>query len=131
MPHQKFRNEGEVCEFRRGINRSKKSIVMSAFFRPSFPIAAALASLVVASAANALPAAKPGANEQPSKVVKVNDRYDSRYHRRYYGDRNVVHAPFTRVESGRRTVVDAPFAHVHTDRYGRTHVRAPFVNYWD
>jgi hypothetical protein len=104
---------------------------MTAFFRPTLSVGAALATLMAASAAYALPAAKPDATDQSSKIVKVNDRYDSRYHRRHYGDRNVVHAPFTRVESGRRTVVDAPFAHVHTDRYGRTHVRAPFVNYWD
>jgi hypothetical protein len=104
---------------------------MTAFSRPSLAIAAALASLMAASAANAFPVAKSGASEPSSSVVKVGDRYDHRYHRRHYGGRNVVHAPFTRVESGRRTVVDAPFAHVYTDRSGRTHVRAPFVNYWD
>jgi hypothetical protein len=104
---------------------------MTAFSRPSLAIATALASLIATSAVHALPAAKPAATEPSSKVVKVGDRYDHRHHRHDYDDRNVVHAPFTRVESGRRTVVDAPFAHVYTDRYGRTHVRAPFVDYWN
>lgn len=104
---------------------------MTAFSRPSHAVAIALASLIATSAAHALPSGKPAATEPLSDVVKVGDRYDHRYHRHYYGDRNVVHAPFTRVESGRRTVVDAPFAHVYTDRYGRTHVRAPFVDYWN
>jgi len=104
---------------------------MTAFSRPSLAIAAALASLIAVPAAHAMPVAKSAVAEPSSSVVKVGDRYDRRYHRRYYGGRNVVHAPFTRVESGRRTVVDAPFAHVYSDRYGRTHVRAPFVNYWD
>jgi hypothetical protein len=103
---------------------------MTAFFRTSLATAAALASLLAASAANALPVAKSGMTEPSAHLVKVNDRYDRRYHRHYYGDRNVVHAPFTRVESGNRSVVDAPFVHVYNGRHG-THVVAPFVNYWD
>ncbi len=103
---------------------------MTSFFRPWIAIAAALASLMAVSAAEAFPAAKSDGVEQSSNVVKVGDRYDRRYHRRHYGDRNVVRAPFTRVESGHRTVVDAPFVHVYQGRRG-THVVAPFVNYWD
>ena len=41
----------------------------------------------------------------------------------------VVHAPFTRVETGRRTVVDAPFVHVYSGRHGN-HIVAPFVDLW-
>jgi hypothetical protein len=63
-------------------------------------------------------------------VVQVHDYWDGpRYYRhRYYG-RRVVHAPFTRVETGRRTVVDAPFTHVYVGRHGR-HIVAPFVDLW-
>jgi hypothetical protein len=104
---------------------------MTVFSRPCLAVAAAIVSLTAASPGNAaVPVAKPGAREASAGLVKVNDRYDGRYHRRHYRDRNVVHAPFTRVESGRRTEVDAPFVHVHQGRHG-THVVAPFVNYWD
>ncbi|WP_409562565.1 hypothetical protein [Hyphomicrobium sp. MC8b] len=109
---------------------------MTAFSRSLIAVTAALASMLAVSVtANAFPAAKPGAADAPSNLIKVHDRYDRNgrpiYHRHYHRGRNVVHAPFTRVESGRRTVVDAPFAHVYSDRHGRTHVVAPFVNYWD
>lgn len=106
---------------------------MTAFSRPIAGIAAAIASLMAVSAANAMPVAKPTAAGVSPNLVKVHDRYDHddyRYHRRHYRDRHVVHAPFARVESGRRTVVDAPFVHVYSGRHG-THVVAPFVDYWD
>ena len=105
---------------------------MTAFSRPLIGLTATIASLMAVSAANAFPATAPSAGATSSNIVKVYDRDDRQYHGRHYRrDRNVVHAPFTRVRSGRRTVVDAPFAHVYSDRHGRTHVRAPFVNYWD
>lgn len=106
---------------------------MTAFSRPLIAVTTALASIMALSAAaNAFPAAKPA--DTKSNLIQVNDRYDRdgrRYHRHYHEGRNVVHAPFTRVQSGRRTVVDAPFVHVYSGRHGRTHVVAPFVNYWD
>ncbi|HML29691.1 MAG TPA: hypothetical protein PKE16_12790 [Hyphomicrobium sp.] len=105
---------------------------MTAFSRPLIVLTAALATLTAGSAANAFPTAQREA-ATPSSVVKVHDRYDRNgrriYHRHDYRGRNVVHAPFTRVESGRRTVVDAPFAHVYRGRHG-THVVAPFVDLW-
>lgn len=106
---------------------------MTAFSRPLIIVlTAALATLMAGSAANAFPAANHEALGA-SNVVKVHDRYDRDgrriYHRHYGRGRNVVHAPFTRVESGRRTVVDAPFAHVYSGRHG-THVVAPFVDLW-
>jgi hypothetical protein len=108
---------------------------MTAFSRPITGIAAAVASLMAVSAANAMPVAKPAAAGVSSNLVKVHDRYDRddyhRHHGRHYRDRDeVVHAPLARVESGRRTIVDAPFVHVYSGRHG-THVVAPFVNYWD
>lgn len=106
---------------------------MTASSRPLIVITATIASLMAVSTANAFPVAA-GSGNTSSNIVKVHDRYDHydrRYHRHYHRGRDVVHAPFTRVESGRRTVVDAPFAHVYSDRHGRTHVVAPFVNYWD
>jgi hypothetical protein len=107
---------------------------MTAFSRPIIGISATIAAFAAMSvAANALPVAKPGAAGPSSNLVKVGDRYDRddrRYDRRYDRRRDVVHAPFTRVESGRRTVVDAPFVHVYEGRHG-THVVAPFVNYWE
>ncbi|MFT3730171.1 MAG: hypothetical protein QM780_01930 [Hyphomicrobium sp.] len=104
---------------------------MTAFSRPLTIISAVAASLIAASAASALPAAKPGVSAGSTRVLKVNDRYDRgdyRY-RHHYDHRHVVHAPFTRVESGHRTVVDAPFVHVYDGRHG-THVVAPFVDLW-
>ncbi len=102
---------------------------MTVFSRPLVAITAAIASLLAASAASALPVAKPAAAEPSPNLVKVYDRYDARYHRHYHRGRRVVHAPFSRVETGRRTVVDAPFAHVYSGRRG-THVVAPFVDLW-
>ncbi|RUO99393.1 hypothetical protein [Hyphomicrobium sp.] len=102
---------------------------MTAFSRSLAAAIAASAAVFCGSAANALPVAKAGISSHQSGVITVGDRYDGRYHRRYYGGRNVVRAPFTRVESGRRTVVDAPFAHVYSGRHG-THVVAPFVDLW-
>ncbi len=103
---------------------------MTAFSRP-LVIFAAMAPLVAASATNAMSVAKaPAAGDTASRIVKVNDRDDGyRYHHRHYRNRNVVHAPFTRVESGHRTVVDAPFVHVYSGRHGN-HVVAPFVDLW-
>jgi hypothetical protein len=103
---------------------------MTAFFRPFTRAAAVVASFVIAaSAATAMPVAHPSDTGATSNVVKADyDRY-GHYHRHYYHGRNVVHAPFTRVESGRRTVVDAPFVHVYDGRHG-THVVAPFVDLW-
>ncbi|MBS0232996.1 MAG: hypothetical protein JSR99_05875 [Proteobacteria bacterium] len=105
---------------------------MTAFFRPLTAAAAVIASLMAVSAANAMPVANPATGGVTSNLVKVHDRYDRddyRYHHRYYRGRHVVHAPFTRVESGGRTVVDAPFAHVYDGPRG-THVVAPFVDLW-
>ncbi len=102
---------------------------MTAFFRPIAGAAAVVASFAVAvSAAAAMPVAHPRDTGTTPNVVKAD--YDGHwYHHRYYRGRNVVHAPFTRVESGRRTVVDAPFVHVYDGRHG-THVVAPFVDLW-
>ena len=100
---------------------------MLAFFRSSLTIGAVLgAGAMIASSANALQAPKP-VSETPSSVAKVrHDRDGHRhYHRRHR--KNVVRAPFTRVESGRRTVVDAPFVHVYEGRRGKRIV-APFVD---
>ncbi len=105
---------------------------MTAFFRPITAATAVIASLMAVSAANAVPVANRATEGATSNLVKVHDRYDRdgyRHHRRYYRGRHVVHAPFTRVESGGRTVVDAPFAHVYDGRHG-THVVAPFVDLW-
>ncbi len=104
---------------------------MLAFFRSSLTIGVTLGAVaMIASAANATPVAKP-AGEASTNVVKVNhddNRDEYRHDRRRHG-RNVVHAPFTRVESGRRTVVDAPFVHVYKGRHGK-HIVAPFVDIW-
>ncbi len=105
---------------------------MTAFSRPLAVIFAALIPLAATSAASAMSPAITGVQTAPSPgasspVLKVNDGY--RYHRRYYHGRHVVHAPFTRVESGHHTVVDAPFVHVHSGRRGN-HIVAPFVDLW-
>ncbi len=104
---------------------------MTAFFRPFAGASAVVASLVVAaSAAAAMPMVHPSAGDAASNIVKAGYDGDGYYHRHhYYSRRHVVHAPFTRVESGRRTVVDAPFVHVYDGRHG-THVVAPFVYLW-
>ena len=105
---------------------------MTAFFCPALTIGAMLGSVALsASAANAMTVGKP-AGEASTSHVRVDYRRDDdrhRYQRRHYRhhDRHVVHAPFTRVESGRRTVVDAPFVHVYKDRHGK-HIVAPFVD---
>lgn len=105
---------------------------MTAFFRPALTIAAMFGSVALfLSAADAMTVAKP-AGEASTGHVRVDYRRDDhRYrhqHRHYrHRDRHVVHAPFTRVESGRRTVVDAPFVHVYKGRHGK-HIVAPFVD---
>jgi hypothetical protein len=103
---------------------------MTAFFRSALTIVAMLGSVALTvSAANAMTVAKP-AGEASTSHVKVDYRRDDDRHRhRHYRhrDRHVVHAPFTRVESGRRTVVDAPFVHVYKGRHGK-HIVAPFVD---
>lgn len=105
---------------------------MTAFFCPTLTIAAMLGSVALsASAANAMTVAKP-AGEASASHIQVDYRRDDHRHRdqrRHYRhrDRHVVHAPFTRVESGRRTVVDAPFVHVYKGRHGK-HIVAPFVD---
>lgn len=106
----------------------RKEYLMTAFFRPSLTIVAMLGSIALTvSAAESMPLVKP-AGEASSNLVKVDYYRDGHRHRHYRrADRNVVHAPFTRVESGRRTVVDAPFVHVYKGRRG-THVVAPFVD---
>ncbi|RUP09715.1 hypothetical protein [Hyphomicrobium sp.] len=104
---------------------------MLPFFRSSLTIGVTLgAAAMIASAANATPVAKP-AGKASANVVKVDYDYDRDGHRHYHRrhGRHVVHAPFTRVESGRRTVVDAPFVHVYKGRHGK-HVVAPFVDIW-
>jgi hypothetical protein len=104
---------------------------MTAFFRPPVAITAVIASFfAAASAADATPMVHPSAGGAPSNLVKAH--YDGEgywYHDRYYHGRHVVHAPFTRVETGRRTVVDAPFVHVFSGRHGN-HIVAPFVDLW-
>ncbi len=102
---------------------------MTGFSRVLIAATFVVASAAAVSSANAVTVAKPAVAANSSNVVQVYDRYDRRYHRRYYRGRNVVRAPFTRVESGRRSVVDAPFAHVYSGRRG-THVVAPFVDLW-
>ncbi|SFV28001.1 hypothetical protein [Hyphomicrobium facile] len=105
---------------------------MTAFFCPALTIAAVLGSVALSvSQANAMTLAKP-AGEASTSLVHVDYRGDDRRYRhqhRHYRNRgrHVVHAPFTRVESGRRTVVDAPFVHVYKDRHGK-HIVAPFVD---
>ncbi|CAA2138345.1 hypothetical protein [Hyphomicrobium sp. ghe19] len=105
---------------------------MTAFFPRALTIAAMLGSVALTvSAADAMTIAKP-AGEVSTSHVQVDYRRDDRRHRhqhRHYRhrDRHVVHAPFTRMESGRRTVVDAPFVHVYKDRHGK-HIVAPFVD---
>lgn len=105
---------------------------MTAFFRPALTIAAMLGSVALTvSAADAMTVAKPASAASTSHVRVDYRRNDHRYrhHHRHYRHRgrHVVHAPFTRVESGRRTVVDAPFVHVYKDRHGK-HIVAPFVD---
>jgi hypothetical protein len=106
---------------------------MSAFSRDLAAAIAVSGALLCGPAARAEPVAHTGMADHPSGVVRVDDRYDDRDDERYRGQddrgRNVVRAPFTRVESGRRTVVDAPFVHVYSGRHG-THVVAPFVDLW-
>jgi hypothetical protein len=60
-----------------------------------------------------------------------DDNYGWRHHPRNdrHHRRDVVDAPFTRVETNHRVIVDAPFAHVTVTRRGR-HVVAPFVDLW-
>jgi len=101
---------------------------MTAFFRAALTIVAMLGAVTLTvSAAEAMTVAKRK-GEASSNLLKVDDHYDGARHRHYrHRDRHVVHAPFTRVESGRRTVVDAPFVHVYKGRRG-THVVAPFVD---
>ena len=105
---------------------------MTAFFGPALTIAAMLGSVALSvSAANAMTVAKP-ASEASTRHVQVDYRGDDRRYRHQHRydrrrGRHVVHAPFTRVESGRRTVVDAPFVHVYKDRHGK-HIVAPFVD---
>jgi hypothetical protein len=101
---------------------------MTAFFRTALTIVVMSGSVALSiSAANAMTVAKP-AGEASTSHVKVDYRRDDHRHRHYrHRDRHVVHAPFTRVESGRRTVVDAPFVHVYRDRHGK-HIVAPFVD---
>jgi hypothetical protein len=99
---------------------------------------ALLATLTGPAAATGLSGLATGktAMGQDAKVHKVHyRRYHRRSHRhrhfRKYGRhhrRQVVRAPFTRVETGRRVIVDAPFAHVYVGR--GVHVRAPFVDLW-
>ncbi|WP_045836822.1 hypothetical protein [Hyphomicrobium sp. 99] len=100
---------------------------MKAIFRSSLTIGAMLgAAAMIATAANAVTLAKP-AGETSSHVVKVDHDRDGHRHYHPRKPRHVVHAPFTRVESGRRTVVDAPFVHVYKGRHGK-HIVAPFVD---
>ena len=103
---------------------------MTAFFRPLIIAATTIASLSAVSSADAGPQIlNPAFPVASTQITNVSDRYDGPYRHHYRGGRNEVHAPFTRVRSGRKTVVDAPFAHVSSGRHG-THVVAPFVDLW-
>ncbi|MET0408594.1 MAG: hypothetical protein ABW006_09525 [Hyphomicrobium sp.] len=103
---------------------------MTAFFRPLIIAATTIALLSAVSSADAAPQmSKPPSAAVSTQIMNVSDRYDGPYRHHYRGGRNEVHAPFTRVRSGRKTVVDAPFAHVSSGRHG-THVVAPFVDLW-
>lgn len=106
--------------------------------RYGVPAAAALLPVLAAVPAGALSSVHPAAvsNVTTPAIIKVHDRwnddgdYSWRHHRSHHQHRrDIVDAPFTRVETGRRVIVDAPFAHVAVNRRGR-HVVAPFVDLW-
>lgn len=100
----------------------------------------ALPLLMAAPASAFTPGGRSAVTTGPvSAAVKVHRRAHTRDWHHHHNHRHVVHAPFTRVQTGRvktgrlqtdrRVVVDAPFTHVTVGRRGR-HIVAPFVDLW-